>query len=58
MLKFQPITETNARENNMMEKKEVNDGIYYPSYDAIDPNIAAPLYKDPANVKPKNIPDK
>lgn len=41
-----------------MEIKEVNDGIYFPSYGAIDPNVAAPLYKEPANVQPMHLPDK
>jgi hypothetical protein len=36
----------------------VNDGIYYPSYTAQDPNIGAPLYKEPANVQPAHLPDK
>lgn len=36
----------------------MNDGVYFPTYDAIDPKIAAPLYKKPANVKPIHTPEK
>jgi hypothetical protein len=36
----------------------VNDGVYFPSYKAIDPNIPAPLYKEPAKIKLDHLPDK
>lgn len=58
MVKFQEITEKNDRQNNCVDIKEVNDGVYFPSYNAIDPNVPAPLYKEPANVKPVHMPDK
>ena len=40
-----------------MEIKEVNDGIYFPSYAGIDANVAGPIYKEPANVRPAHLPD-
>ena len=58
VVKFQEVTEKNARENNCIEIKEINDAPYFVKYDAIDPNKPTPLYKDPANVKPIHMPEK
>ena len=45
IVKFPQLKPQNARENNCVDVKEVNDGIYYPSYSAVDKNVPAPLYK-------------
>ena len=55
-VKYQDITAKNDRQNNCIEVKEVCDGIYFPSYEAIDANTPAPLYKQPTNVKPIHLP--
>ena len=52
------MTKKNDRENNCVEIKEVCDGVYYPQYTAIDPNVAVPLLKEKANVQPMHTPDK
>jgi len=58
VVKFQEITLKNDRANNCVEVKEVNDGIYFPSYQAIDANVPAPLFKEPSDVKPAHLPEK
>ena len=45
IVKFPQLKPQNARENNCVDGKEVNDGISYPSYSAVDKNVPAPLYK-------------
>ena len=45
VIKFPELTTKNDRENNCVEIKEVCDGVYFPSYKAMDPNVPAPLYK-------------
>lgn len=45
VVKFADLTEKNARENNVVDIKEVNDALYIVKYDAIDANKPAPLYK-------------
>ena len=58
VIKFQEITAKNDRENNCIEIPQVNDGIYFPSYNAIDANVPAPLYKEESKVKPIHMPEK
>jgi hypothetical protein len=57
LVKYQPITKKNARENNCVEVKEVNDGLYYPKYTELETNVSVPLYKEPTDHKPPNVPD-
>lgn len=56
--KFADLTENNDRVNNIHEKKDVNDGVYFPKYTAIDKNIPTPLFKEPANIQPEHLPEK
>ena len=58
VVKFAEVTEKNARENNCVEVREVNDALYMVKYSAIDANVPAPLYREEANVKPQHTPDK
>lgn len=41
-----------------MEIKEINDGVYFPSYEAIDPHIPGPIMRNPVDVQPAHLPDK
>ena len=57
VVKLPLLTQKNDRANNLGEKKEVNDGIYFPEYTAIDKNVRGPLYRAPSNVQPPHLPE-
>lgn len=56
--KLPELTANNDRANNIHEKRDVNDGVYFPRYTAIDGNVGVPLYRPPADVQPVHLPEK